>query len=131
MRFLVYFLLVTAFLINTLESLAMVEQKDVIRVGLSNSSFSTFEFKDAVIITDDTSSILDMASGTQIKDIPPRTEIKIVMVNNEFFAVVNGKELIKNAKGPVVILSKGKLGIKNLNRKGNPAFYNVMIEIKA
>lgn len=131
MRFLVYFLLVTAFLINTLESLAMVEQKDVIRVGLSNSSFSTFEFKDAVIITDDTSSILDMASGTQIKDIPPRTEIKIVMVNNEFFAVVNGKELIKNAKGPVVILSKGKLGIKNLNRKGNPAFYNGMIELKA
>ena len=131
MKFLVYFLLIAAFLVNTLESVAMVEQKDVIRVGLSNSSFSTFEFDKATIITNDTGSILDMASGIQVKDIPAKTEIKFVMVNNEFFAVVNGKELVRNAKGPVVILSKGKLGIKNLNRKGNPAFYNGMIELKA
>lgn len=131
MKFLVYFLLIAAFLVNTLESVAMTEQKDIIRVGLSNSSFSTFEFDKATIITNDTGSILDMASGIQVKDIPAKTEIKFVMVNNEFFAVVNGKELVKNAKGPVVILSKGKLGIKNLNRKGNPAFYNGMIELKA
>lgn len=131
MKFLVYFLFITAFLMNTLQTYAMTEQKDVIRVGLSNSGFSTFEFNDVTIIPADAASILDMASGAQIKDVPKNTEIRTLMQNNEFFVVINGKELLKNAKGPVVIMSNGKLGIKNLNRKGNPAFYNGMIELKA
>ncbi len=131
MKFFVYLLLITAFLANTLQSFAVTEQKDVIRVGLSNSGFSTFEFDDVTIIPSDTGSILDMASGVQVKDVPKNTEIRILMRGNEFFVVVNGKELVKNAKGPVVIISNGKLGVKNLNRKGNPAFYRGMIELKA
>ncbi len=131
MKFLVYLLIFTALMGNTLETLAMTEQKDVIRVGISNSSFSTYEFQETGIITSDRTSILDMSTGAQVKDILKETEINAVMKNNEFFIIINGKELIKNAKGPIVIVSKGKLGIKNLNRKGNPAFYNGMIELKA
>ncbi len=131
MKFLAYFLLITAVCLNTLSTFAYVEDKDVIRVGLSNSGFSTFEFDDTTIISTDTASILDMASGTQVKDVPKGTEIRILMRNNEFFAVVNGKELVKNAKGAIVIISNGKLGIKNHNRKGSPAYYKGMIELKA
>lgn len=131
MKFFVYLILITAVLTNTLQTYAMTEQKDIIRVGLSNSGFSTFEFNDITIIPTDTGSILDMASGARIKDVPKNTEIRTLMQNNEFFVVVNGRELIKNAKGPVVIISNGKLGVKNLNRKGNPAFYRGMIELKS
>jgi len=131
MRFLVYFLLITAFLVNTLQTFAYNEEKEIIRVGLSNSSFSTFEFDDTTIILTDTASILDMTSGAEVKDVSKGTEIRVLMRGSRFFAVVNGKELIKNAKGPVVIVSNGKMGIKNHNRKGAPAFYKGMIELKA
>jgi len=130
MKFLAYLILIMALMMNTLQTLA-AQEKDIIRVGLSNSSFSTFEFSDVTIVTENTASLTDMYSGAQIKDIEGNTEISAQMKDREFFISVNGKEVLKNAKGPVVIISKGKLGVKNLNRKGNPALYRGIIELKA
>ncbi len=104
-------------------------EKDIIRVGLSNSSFSTFEFTEITLVTSDTTSVSDMSNGAQIKDIPRNTEIFAQMRNGEFFVSFNGKEGVKNAKGPILIVSKGKIGVKGLNRKGNPAYYKGMMEL--
>lgn len=134
MKFLVNLLLITAIFLNIPVSLGAQEvtsERDVIRVGLSNSGFSTFEFSETTIITSDISTLSDMSNGAQIKDIPRNTEILAKMVGNVFFIIINGKEVVKNAKGPILIVSNGKLGVKNLNRKGNPAYYRGMIELQA
>ncbi len=134
MKFLVNLLLITAIFLNIPVSLGAQEvtsERDIIRVGLSNSGFSTFEFSETTIITSDISTLSDMSNGAQIKDIPRNTEILAKMVGNVFFIIINGKEVVKNAKGPILIVSNGKLGVKNLNRKGNPAYYRGMIELQA
>ena len=134
MKFLVNLLLITAVFLNIPVSLGAQEvtsERDIIRVGLSNSGFSTFEFSETTIITSDISTLSDMSNGAQIKDIPRNTEILAKMVGNVFFIIINGKEVVKNAKGPILIVSNGKLGVKNLNRKGNPAYYRGMIELQA
>ena len=133
MKFLWNLLLFAAFILCAPVCLGAQDiqgEKDIIRVGLSNSSFSTFEFSEITLVTSDISSLSDMSNGAQIKDIPKNTEILARMEKSEFFISFNGKEVVKNAKGPVLIVSNGKLGVKNLNRKGNPAYYRGMIELK-
>ena len=54
MKFLVNLLLITAVFLNIPVSLGAQEvtsERDIIRVGLSNSGFSTFEFSETTIIT--------------------------------------------------------------------------------
>lgn len=133
MKFLAYLLIITAFFVNTPQSLAAQEfegEKEIIRVGLSNSAFSTFEFTENTIITSDIATVTNMTAGDTIKDIPKNTEITTVLKDGTFFVTINGKEVIKNAEGPILIVSNGKLGVKNLSRKGNPAYYRGMIELK-
>lgn len=113
------------------ETLGAEGEKDVIRVGLSNSAFSTFEFIESTVITTDSAVVQDISNGAKADNVPQNAEIQVVMRNGLFFVTVAGKEVLKNAKGPVLIVSKGKLGIKGLNRKGNPAYYRGMIEFKA
>lgn len=135
MKFLQKTLLITliAFLgfLNTSETLGAEGERDVIRVGLSNSAFSTYEFTETTVITTAPASVFDMSNGAKAGEIPANTEIQAIIKNNEFFVTILGKEILKNARGPVVIVSKGKLGLKGVNRKGNPAFYRGMIELKA
>lgn len=133
MKFLWNLLLITVFFLNMPVSFGaqgVTSEKDVIRVGLSNSNFSTFEFNEITIITSDLSTLSDMSNGAQVKDIPKNTEILAKMTDGQFFIIINGKEVVKNAKGPILIVSNGKLGVKNLNRKGNPAYYRGMMELK-
>jgi len=133
MKFLLNLFIITAFLLNIpvcLGAQGNAPEKDIIRVGLSNSGFSTYEFSEITLVTSDTASVSDMSEGAQIKDIPANTEIFTRMEKGEFFVSINGKEGIKNAKGPVLIISNGKIGVKGLSRKGNPAFYRGMIELK-
>ncbi len=133
MKFLWNLLIITVLFLNIpvcLGAQGQTSEKDIIRVGLSNSGFSTFEFSEITLVTTDTSSVTDMSNGAQVKDIPKNTEIFAQMRNGEFFVYFNGKEGIKNAKGPVLVVSNGKIGVKGLNRKGNPAYYRGMIELQ-
>ncbi len=129
MKFAAYILIITAFFINTLQTLG-AEEKEVIRVGLSNSGFSSFEFSETTILTTAQSSLNDMANGAQIKDIPANTTIHIRILNGQYNVTINTKEVLKGAKGPILIVSNGKLGLKNHSRQGSPAYYRGMIELK-
>lgn len=132
MKILWNLLIITALFLNIPVCLAAhgeTSEKDIIRVGLSNSNFSTFEFTEITLLTSDATSVSDMSNGAQVKDIPKNAEILTQMKNGEFFVYFNGKEGIKNAKGPILIVSNGKIGVKDLNRKGNPAYYRGMVEL--
>lgn len=131
MKFRAYLLLIFALIANMwlFEPAIAADEKDVIRVGLSNSSFSTFEFSETTVVTSSVATVMDMANGAKIADIPANREIEAVMKNGRFFINIGGKEVMTAAQGPILVVSKGNLGIKNLNRKGNPAYYRGMIEL--
>ena len=101
MKFLVNLLLITAVFLNIPVSLGAQEvtsERDIIRVGLSNSGFSTFEFSETTIITSDISTLSDMSNGAQIKDIPRNTEILAKMVGNCFLSLLTVKKSLKTPK---------------------------------
>ena len=131
MKFRAYLLLIFALIANMwlFGPTIAADEKDVIRVGLSNSSFSTFEFSETTVVTSSVATVMDMANGAKIADIPANREIEAVMKNGRFFINIGGKEVMTAAQGPILVVSKGNLGIKNLNRKGNPAYYRGMIEL--
>ena len=106
------------------------EEKTTIRVGLSNQGFLTFEHKSASFVSPDVASLSDLASNTQLEIAPD--EVIDVKIEKGLFSVSSGdKKILEEAKGPLVITPKEKTGIVNLNRKGTPAFYSGLIELKS
>ena len=106
------------------------EEKTTIRVGLSNQGFSTFEHKSASFVSPDVVSLSDLASNTQLEIAPD--EVIDVKIEKGLFSVSSGdKKILEEAKGPLVITPKEKTGIVNLNRKGTPAYYSGLIELKS
>ena len=107
-----------------------LEEKTTIRVGLSNQSFSTFEHKSVSFVSPDAASIVDLASNVQAR--VSSNEPFEVIISNGLFTVLSGdKKILDEVKGPLVITPKEKTGIVNLNRKGTPAYYSGLIELKS
>lgn len=112
------------------EAFCLPKEKNIIKVGISNQSFSTYEHKSAKFISDSEILITDMASSSQFK-IEPNNEFLVEIKNSEFSVSIEDENFLQNAKGPVVLAANGKIGIVELNRKGTPANYSGMIELKA
>lgn len=106
-----------------------VEEKTTLRVGISNNSFSTYEHSAASFMSGDNLSVIDMSTGDKT-DVDAYSSIDARMTNGLFFINIDNKNIIKEAKGPVVISGPSKIGIINLKRKGTPAYYLGMIELK-
>ena len=106
-----------------------VEEKTTIRVGISNNSFSTFEHNSVSFILPSEASIIDMAENNNQVNLSPNSSVAIKLENGIFQINVNNKAYFKTSKGPIVITSADKIGIKDLKRKGTPAFYKGMIEL--
>lgn len=107
-----------------------VEEKTTVRVGISNNSFSTYEHSSASFILAEPSSVVDIR-GSEKKELEPNSILDVKISDGNFIIDINGKTEIENAKGPIVITSSGRIGIKDLKRKGTPANYEGMIELKA
>ncbi len=106
-----------------------VEELNVVRVGISNSSFSTFEHSEVNLHFIDNSNILDMYSGAEIS-LQSDADIFIEYKNGEFTVIANDKKILKNVQGPLTITSMDKIGITGIKRHGDPAYYRGMIELK-
>ncbi len=107
-----------------------VEEKLTVRVGISNTSFSGWEHKSAVFISDGVLNVIDMSNGNNPAKIPFGVPVEVNISNGLYNVMVEGKTLIEKAKGPIVLTSDNKIGIKNLVRKGSPAYYRGMFELK-
>ncbi len=104
-----------------------IEQKDVVRVGISSQNFSVYAHSEANFICTGDILITDLNNNLSY---PPDTAIKI-QANNGFLNVfADTKQVIKNSKGPLVLTSNTQIGISDLNRKGKPAFYDGQFEIR-
>ncbi len=106
-----------------------VEEKTNIRVGISNNSFSSYEHKSAVFVSNGLLSVID-ASGGQKEDVGAYSDIKVSIENGLFTVNSDSNDIIQNSKGPIVITGPSGVGIKDLKRKGTPAYYAGMIELK-
>ncbi|MBE7706291.1 MAG: SpoIID/LytB domain-containing protein [Cyanobacteria bacterium SIG30] len=104
-----------------------IEAKNIVRVGISNQNFSTFEHERINFVSNGNILLSDMTSEEKL-------EVKSGenLVVESHFGLLNAKSQtkeIKNLRGPLVITSDEKIGIVDLNRKGTPAFYSGQFEI--
>ncbi len=123
------FLFLIAFLAFFLPVFAQ-DEKTTIRVGISNQGFSTFEHNSVKFSSPDETLIVDMAQNSQFK-VKENQLVSIKMADGVFKILADGEVLSKDAKGPIVLTPKEKIGIVELNRKGTPAYYSGLIELVA
>lgn len=118
------------FLILSFANIAFgVEEKTTVRVGISNSAFSTFEHTSVTFILNGASNITDMSSSAR-KTVEPNSTVTVTMQNGLFEISINDDIKQDAMEGPITITSSDKIGINNLKRKGSPAYYRGMFELK-
>lgn len=106
-----------------------VEEKTTIRVGISNNNFSSYAHDKAVFILPVNSTIIDLEDDNSRIDVKGGGLVEVKIINGVFNINVNSSLIVRNSKGPVIITSPDKIGIKGLYRKGEPAYYRGMIEL--
>lgn len=125
----ILFLLLFIFLLS-LDNVFALNEKTTIRVGLSNQNFSVFEHQSQEFICENTIKITDLQNNIEIKNIEANTPVKITMEEG-VFKIYKNEELIYETQDGIIVLSSNKpIGILNLNRKGTPARYSGMIELR-
>ncbi len=116
------------FLVNT--SFAL-EEKTTVRVGISNQSFSTWDFQSVKLSSSNMIKIVDMSNSIDIEDISALSNVEVRMNLGLFNIYIDGLLKYKELTGPLVISSNADLELVELNRKGTPAKYKGMIELRA
>ena len=119
-------LAITMFLFGT--AFAQME-KNTVRVGISNQSFSQFDYQNIKLSSQNIIKVVDMSQNTQINDIEAGKIVEIQMINSLYTILIDGEKKYENLTGPLLFSSNAKLEIVELNRKGLPAKYDGMIEI--
>lgn len=106
------------------------EEKTTVRVGISNQSFSMYEHSSAKFSSPDDILLVDMASNKQY-NIPKNRVISVEIKNSKFKVTLDDGVDFQNLYGPLVLTPKEKIAIVDLNRKGSPAYYGGLIELKS
>ena len=119
-------LLITTFLF--MNAYAQME-KSTVRVGISNQSFSQFDYQNIKLSSQNTIKVVDMSQNTSIQDIEANKIVEIQMIDGLYTILVDGEKKYENLQGPLLFSSNAKLEVVELNRKGMPAKYDGMIEI--
>ena len=119
-------LLITTFLF--MNAYAQME-KSTVRVGISNQSFSQFDYQNIKLSSQNIIKLVDMSQNTSIQDIEANNIVEIQMIDGLYTILVDGEKKYENLQGPLLFSSNAKLVVVELNRKGMPAKYDGMIEI--
>lgn len=107
------------------------EEKKIIRVGISNQNFATRDHQRIKISSQNIIKIIDMGENTQIDDSTAGSVIEITTNDSSFDIYINNDLKYQNLKGPLLFNSNADLEILDLNRKGTPAKYKGMLELRA
>lgn len=102
----------------------------IVKVGISNSSFSNYYFNNINIGATDAFRVVDKDSNTVLSDFSASEGVKIVIKNNLFSVLQDTTEIASGCKGPIVVESdNGFVMVTGLKRAGKPAFYRGSFEI--
>lgn len=114
-----FWILLLVLVLFSPKAMAVVGEKTTVRVGISNNSFSTYEYMNASFVPNGNISIIDMTTGEKF-DASPYSNIDARIANGVFYINLDGKNILKEAKGPIVLSGDGKIGIKNLKEREHP-----------
>lgn len=106
------------------------EEKKVIRVAISNQNFSNYIHQKIKISSSNQIKMLDMSNSSKAEVYPANSKIEIVFNQEMLDVYVNDELKAQNLFGPLVFGSNSNLEITELNRKGIPAKYDGLFEIK-
>lgn len=106
------------------------EEKRVVRVGISNQNFSTYEHTNTKLSSNDFVKIIDLSNNSIIEPIEPLKTIEVMMDNSLFNIYIDNELKYEKLNGPLLFSSNEELQILELNRKGTPAKYKGMIELR-
>lgn len=99
---------------------------EVVRVGLGNTNFSTYQYNEITIFGTGDTQIYD--NRMLIANIGANENIKISYKNGIFY--ITTSQYQEQIKGPVQITSNyGLLGVANLKRAGKQALYHGAFEL--
>ncbi|MBQ7287559.1 MAG: SpoIID/LytB domain-containing protein, partial [Candidatus Gastranaerophilales bacterium] len=110
------------------------DEKTVIRVGLSNQNYSSYQYQNIKLTSDNNISLIDMGkisseSGSQTANFEANSIIEVVLSEGNYNIYVNNELKLEKLVGPLLFSSNQDMQVVGLNRKG-PAKYKGMIEIK-
>ncbi len=123
-------LILFLFLIENI-TLGYEKEKTTIRVGLSNQAFSSQEFDNVSIMSLDTIKIIDMSTNVKIEPVDGNKTLYFSMKEGLFDIAIDNKPKYEKLTGPLLLSSNSEFLIINLNRKGTPAKYKGMLELRA
>ncbi|GBF23298.1 stage II sporulation protein D [Candidatus Gastranaerophilus sp. (ex Termes propinquus)] len=103
-----------------------LEERKIVRVGISDQSFSVYEHQSVDFVS---SAELLLTDPENDFKFPKGTVLKVLSEDGRF-SVSADNGFLKISKGPLVLTSNGTIGILNLNRKGAPALYEGQFELK-
>lgn len=101
---------------------------EVVRVGIGNQNFGTYQYKEITIFGTGDTQIYD--NRMLIGNYPSNQDIKISYTNGMFSIYTPGNMFPDKLKGPVEITSNyGLLGVTGLKRAGKQALYHGAFEL--
>lgn len=135
MRFKLFILLFLGLFFNFISSANAFSngEKQTVRVAISNQNFSTYEHQNAKISSDEDITIIDISqenTSSKINTVPKNSIVEVMMNVDRLDIYINNELKHSGLIGPILFSSKDDLKIIDLNRKGLPAKYKGMIEIK-
>ncbi len=129
MRIKVLFLLILSlFCINPVFSAA---EKSVIRVAISNKS--GFEYSNVRLYSTSPISIISMSkasSNAQIGTVEPEKVIEVQFKDCLYNIYIDGSLKYEKLTEPLLFSSNSEIQVMDINKKGTPAKYKGMIEIR-
>ena len=104
-------------------------QSEIVRVGIGNSSFGTYVYKNIGIYG--TAPLDIYQNGTWIKQVPAQTNVNISINPDYTYTLkLDNGETIGQLSGIIKFTATGGcLGVKGLYRAGKPALYHGYFEI--
>ncbi len=111
--------------------MAYEKEKTTVRVGLSNQTFSSQEFESITISSMSAIKIIDMSTNVQIEPIEAGKMLSFSIDNSLFNISINNELKHEKLSGPLLLSSNSDFEVINLNRKGTPAKYKGMFELRA
>ncbi len=101
---------------------------EVIRVGIGNQAFNSYNYKDISIYGTDIVGIYD--DQKFITTIPANIPISVHLTPKGLFEIYSNGKLLEEVVGPLhFVCDNGLLGVTDLKRVGKPALYHGAFEV--
>ncbi len=117
----------------TMSSSFAAQESDLVRVGISPTDFSTYEYSSMSLSATNDYSVYDKNTQEEYFRGVCGVYTDFLLKDDKIIISSNGKEIKKDIKGPVGIKLKydpnGLLTVKDLKRSGKQAFYRGEFEV--